>query len=332
MGIGGHEALLISQVLGLVFVLAISPLRSAFVTNNGKNITVGPLSPKVSALLHFLSLVGISSFILDSMLARLLATAFSSAVVAVGWAVRWGESWENVGGVSRESSIWLVGLLLSNLSKYYNHSNNPLFHFLDSTNGGKQHIGLPIALLCVLEVASRSSNRSPPASSRKSTKEGRSSLEATAASLGLGALIYALHTFLTDSGTMIAWSWTGYPRTGPNAISHGFLVLIASVVGVVTSVHSPELAFNPFFLPFGFVSFATLLFKDDWQSFGGAVGVAFFLPVLAPNLLRSAMRHHPLKISLGIWLVANVLTFLGVLTVAYAFVPGGKVMREKSLR
>ncbi len=30
------------------------------------------------------------------------------------------------------------------------------------------------------------------------------------------------------------------------------------------------------------------------------------------------------------WLVANVLTFLGVLTVAYAFVPGGKVMRERT--
>jgi hypothetical protein len=33
---------------------------------------------------------------------------------------------------------------------------------------------------------------------------------------------------------------------------------------------------------------------------------------------------------LAAWLVANVLTFLGVLTVAYAFVPGGKVMRERT--
>ncbi len=30
------------------------------------------------------------------------------------------------------------------------------------------------------------------------------------------------------------------------------------------------------------------------------------------------------------WLIANVLTFLGVLTAAYAFVPGGKIMRERT--
>jgi len=194
MGIGGHEALLVSQVLGLLFVLAIPSLKNALVAKDEKTIKVGPISPMTQSILQLLSLAGIASWWVDSMLIRLLATAFGSAIVAINWAVRFGGAWENAEGVGRESSIWLVGLLLSSLSKYANHSNNPLSHFLNSTNGGRQEIGLPIALLCVLEVGLRSPNRSAPAARRITESQG-SIFEATAAALGLGALIYALREF-----------------------------------------------------------------------------------------------------------------------------------------
>lgn len=88
------------------------------------------------------------------------------------------------------------------------------------------------------------------------------------------------------------------------------------------------MATNPLFHILGYASTYVVLRYEAWRGFAGALGVAFFLPPLAVPILRLAGRHHPLKIMLGAWLVADLLAFLQVLTVAYAFLPGAMVMRE----
>lgn len=329
--------LLISQVFGLGFTLAIPSVRSLV---RGKSASgaflVGPVSSQAKALGWLLSLVGQASWLIADPLVRLLAVAFSNAILAVLLALEWGAAWE-ADQLPVKLGVWLVGLLASNLAKYANHSNNPAWPFMDSTNGGHNVVLLSIALLAVAEIASRPKydrlpiiqrrqGRTPAQTVSNTQSQGRFWL----ATVGVGALLYSLHTFLTDTGTMIAWGWTGYPIKGPMAIPHGCIILITMAFSSLAATRWTSFGYRiPLFLV-QCGSAALLYFAVDWNSFIGALGMALSLPPLAFPIISAAMRHDPIKVMLVGWLIANVLTFLGVLTVAYAFVPGGKIMRERT--
>ncbi|SPO35994.1 related to CWH43 - putative sensor/transporter protein [Pseudozyma flocculosa] len=327
MGIGGHEALLVSQVIGLGLTLAMPPLRRPAMDSIGGIAHVGRLSNRPQSLMWLLSLAGIASWWIDSALYRLLAVAFSNAVLAVLLAVDWGASWES-GQLTTKVAVWLVGLLLSNLAKYANHSNNPAWPFLDSTNGGLNPYALALGVLCTLEIWTRPRKEGRPAINFRSANEGLGSF--WKASIGTGVLLYALHAHLTDTGTLIAWGWTGYPVTGPTAIQYGSVILSAMAASTLIRLGEPRVATSPLLVAVHAISAYLLKWHTDWVSFVGAAGFAFTLPPLAFPLIAAAMRHNPLKVMLASWLVANVLVFVGILTVAYAFVPGGKIMRERT--
>lgn len=82
----------------------------------------------------------------------------------------------------------------------------------------------------------------------------------------------------------------------------------------------------------GVLSIVTLSYCENWTGFAGALGMAVFLPPLARPILQVALQGNPLTTSLFAWLVADVLAFLQVLTAAYAFIPGGMIMREKTVQ
>ncbi|EST05218.2 Frag1/DRAM/Sfk1 [Kalmanozyma brasiliensis GHG001] len=343
LAVGGHEALLVSQVIGLGVTLAVPALRSRVrrLSTSGAT-TVGPVSSQAKALGWFLSLVGQASWYIADPLTRLVAVAFSNALLAVLLALEWGAAWES-DQLPVKVGVWLIGLLASILAKYANHSNNPAWPFMDSTNGGHNVVLLALALLAVAEMALRPKFDYLPAVQRRRAVQAVTSIQDgdlqasetasgsfAAAALGTGALIYALDTFLTDTGTMIAWGWTGYPIKGPMAIPHGCIILITMAFASLAATRWTGFGYsiNLFIVQCG--SAALLFFTTDWISFAGAIGMALSLPPLVLPMISAAMRHDPIKVMLFAWLIANVLTFLGVLTVAYAFVPGGKVMRERT--
>lgn len=343
LAIGGHEVLLVSQAIGLSLTLAIPSLRSRVrqQSANGASL-VGPVSSQAKALGWFFSLVGQASWYFADPLTRLLAVAFSNALLAVLLALEWGAAWES-DQLPVKLGNWLVGLLASNLAKYANHSNNPAWPFMDATNGGHNVVLLSLALLAVVETALRPKyDRLPIVRRRQAGKTGGEAQDETStaapelpgsfwlSSLGVGALLFSFHTFLTDSGTMIAWGWTGYPIKGPMAIPHGCIILVTVAFSSLAATRWPSFGYRLTLFIVQCVSAALLYFAVDWNSFIGAIGMALSLPPLAFPIISAAMQHDPIKVMLCGWLVANVLTFLGVLTVAYAFVPGGKVMRERT--
>ncbi|KIS68947.1 uncharacterized protein UMAG_10320 [Mycosarcoma maydis] len=343
LAIGGHEALLISQVIGLGLTLAVPALRSCVRRQLADGAsTVGPISSQAKALGWLLSLVGQASWFVADPLVRLISVAFSNALLAVLLALEWGAAWES-DQLSVKVGIWLIGLLASNLAKYANHSNNPAWPFMDSTNGGHNVVFLALALLAVTETALRPKYSHLPVVRQR---HGRQSVTPTQhnrvsvsseqpgsfylAALGAGALLYAVHTFLTDTGTMIAWGWTGYPITGPMAIPHGCIILITMAFSSLAATRWSTFGYRLSLFLVQCGSAALLHLTDDWGSFAGAIGIALSLPALSFPLISAAMHHDPIKVMLFAWLVANLLTFFGVLTVAYAFVPGGKIMRERT--
>ena len=114
------------------------------------------------------------------------------------------------------------------------------------------------------------------------------------------------------------------------AVSHGYSILLTSSLSLYFSLHFPSLGLHPAFWAFGLASMAVLLECENWVGYAGALGLAAFLPPLARPILQVALKGDPIKMLLGAWLVADLLAFLQVLTVAYAFIPGGMVMREKT--
>lgn len=223
--------------------------------------------------------------------------------------------------------------MFTNVAKYLNHSNHPLWVFMNSTNGGWNASGLIAALLAIAELAARPYESSPVTPRTRS--KGRP-FEGTVAVLGLGTMLYAIPMFISDSGTMIAWTWTGWPVSGPRALEDGNIIIMSMVTALMLAFSLVDEAVlttarHPVFFALGSAAFAVLLFLDDFQGFIGAVFIAFWLPITAYPIIYTAMRFNPLRIFAAGWLVTSLLLFFQVLTVAYAFVPVvGPMMREKT--
>lgn len=213
LAIGGHEVLLIVQVFALGITL-IPSIRKHLL--NDSNLSIKPRSKPALVGLWALSLSSVATWWIPDPLTRLVFTGLAAGGIAVSQALSWGEAWQKGDDeVHRRVVAWLVGLTLTSLAKYANHSNNPLWPFMHSGNGGKHPLGLVLAVLSLAEVLTRPSSgvRSSKAAGRRARAKETKMSEFQAA-LGVGTLLFALHTFLTDSGTMIAWGWTGYPIKG----------------------------------------------------------------------------------------------------------------------
>lgn len=343
MGVGGHEALLVIQLMALGVAL-LPPIRRWLLGGGGPRMTasasgnkgkastssdahVGRLRLDVMTAVYLFCVVGFAVWPVEDALIRLIATALSCVGFSFLTALDWGRAWET-NTMEGKAAVWMTGLLLSSLAKYANHSNNPAWSFLHGSNGGHNSIALLLAMTAIAErlwaIKQRQKSKLEPYKQRKAVSTG----VAAAGVCGLGALVFGIHVLLTDSGTLIAWTWTGYPNTGPSALLHGRLILLASALSAIAALHYPTLSLEPVFWIFGSVSLFLVWAYEDWLGFAGALGVAAFLPPLALPLLQLAMHGHPLKSMWLVWLVTDVMAFLQVLTAAYAFVPGGKIMRE----
>jgi hypothetical protein len=129
MGVGGHEALLVIQVLALGATF-LSPVRRFLVqpssdkaaSKSGTSMSsqIGHVRLSVMIALHVLCLAGMGVWMVNDQLTRLLATAASCTAFAVLYTLEWGRAWE-CQELDRKASAWIVGLLLSSAAKYANH-------------------------------------------------------------------------------------------------------------------------------------------------------------------------------------------------------------------
>lgn len=153
-------------------------------------------------------------------------------------------------------------------------------------------------------------------------------------SIGLGGLIFSLHRFLTDSGTLIAYSWTGYPVTGPFPGFHGYLTLMAMAIGIfISSSGLKNLLYHPVWMTIGAVSTYLMYQWHDWPGYIASLCLTVFLSSIVPVIIELASfhgRHTPGKVYFTAWSVVALLVLADVWTVAYAFVPAGWLLRERT--
>ncbi|KZS92349.1 hypothetical protein SISNIDRAFT_412412 [Sistotremastrum niveocremeum HHB9708] len=316
LGLAGSEIAILSS-LSPVFLL-FPPLRRPLETHNGR------------VCLYLLWLSGLLAYATNSPLIRLLMVAFANIVATMNQALLWSKP----DRAYQEGIILILGLLATSIAKLLNHSNNPIWPSLTNSSGGWNIIGLILAALAVFEYATRG-DVSEIRSQETSVKnvETKSSI---LSALSLGSLLFALHSLLADSGTLVAWSWTGYPAKGPVHGTHDALTILAIATGLLLSLIDgyPQFAKHPIWLSFGASSCFVMYSRKDWPGYFGGLGYAVFLSSVAPSVLSDAIQVTsnlgPGSVFGLSWLVYVLFALADVWTVAYAFVPGGVYLRERT--
>jgi len=128
---------------------------------------------------------------------------------------------------------------------------------------------------------------------------------------------------------MITWVWEGFPVRGPIAV-HGVLTFFAMGGGILLGLFHPGVARSWSAFGVGSVGAAVVTLYHNWFGYLGALSLAAYTMAVAPILIASAIRYSPAStFGLG-WLVYNFMVLFHVWVVAYAFVPGGPLVRERT--
>lgn len=207
-----------------------------------------------------------------------------------------------------------------------------MWPFVNENTGGYNKTGLSLALLAIVELSLR-----PALQVSTSMRKGSTPKSWATSGLALGSLIFTLHNLLADSATLIAWSWTGYPAQGPVPHLHGYLTIMAQCLGLaipmLLSSTWVSILFHPLWFVYGSVSAYFMYNYRDWVGYCGGLNLAVFSMSVLPNMLSMAAESsdgHLARTYTLAFFICCLLYFASVWTVAYAFVPGGAYLRERT--
>ncbi|KAL5335726.1 Frag1/DRAM/Sfk1 family-domain-containing protein [Aspergillus crustosus] len=307
MGISGYEVVILSYL---------SPILLG--VPGFKNLAI-----KNTRLFHFLSLSGFLAYKVQDPANRLFLTSFAVSCSCITFVATLYADRAQATRLESRVFAWGIGLILSSVAKFAGKTNNPVWPIMHASNGGWNKLGLFIAVLAGIR-SFRTSQTNGGDYFSPSGKKGSSLL----AGLGVGSLIFAMHFLLSDSSTMIAWVWEGYPVRGPIAVPHGAWTILAMGAGLVFGLFYPNIAGSWTAFGIGSLGATFLTVSSHWSGFYGALTVAFYLLALAPVMISSAVRHSPAPTFGLAFFVYIFLLLFHVWVVAYAFVPGGPLVRE----
>ncbi|KAJ7903628.1 Frag1/DRAM/Sfk1 family-domain-containing protein [Mycena olivaceomarginata] len=326
LGIAGHELALLGTLSPIL--LSVTPLLSWAKSRAG------------TTTLHTISLLGLTAFLLDKPAHRLGVVFLASGTAVIKQVSNWAAS-----DVEYQSILTTLGFLLSCLLKQANHSNNPVWPLVNSDSGGFNKTGIVLAALAIYEHHSRETgdsqqNTKPKPSGNTASPQGHWLTGA----VPLGSLIFILHSLLSDSSTLIAWNWTGYidyrPR-GPVPHLHGSLTFIAESLGLLLTLacisqKSTDIFAHPLWFAYGCAATTVIYMYRNWVGYIGGLNLAVFIMPVIPLALKRASAaagstwDSTGKVYFTAMLVYCLLAAASIWTVAYAFVPGGVYLRERT--
>jgi hypothetical protein len=309
MGISGYEAFVMSTISP--FFLASRSIRSLVVNN--------------LRIVHLLSLSGVLAYLVQDPVQRLLTVSFGISMTCLGWAgTVFADSVHEV-RLERKLLAWMAGLILSATVKFAWQTNNPIWPVMHAANGGYNGVGFAIAVLAALRFT-----RAAPLTSGDSAPEQAKGGSSLLAAFSIGGLFFALHSMLSDTSTMILWVWEGFPIKGPYFATHGWLTVAAMTGGLLLGLNNPALAQSWTAYGLGCLGAAIVTLYPNWFGFYGALLLAVYLMAVAIPLIANAARKSPATtFGLGFF-IYNFIVLFHVWVVAYAFVPGGPLVRERT--
>lgn len=305
MGISGYEVMVMSTVSP--FLLCKDSFRSIILRN--------------LRIVHLLSLCGLGAYLIKTPEYRLFAVGFGVSMSCLGWSAMWYAERSQPARLEYRILAWSIGLIASSVSKFAFWTNNPIWPIVHAENGGWNALGLIIAVVAIWRSAGRTFDSG-------GTVERSAALHGSpiSAGLGLSGLFFGMHSLLSDSSTMILWVWEGFPVRGPIAVTGVFTILTMGAGTLAGGVLQEKVSS---YVPLSAIGIGAYLLvsSSNWTGYIGALLLSFSLMMVAPVLIRSAAQQGPMTFGLGFF-VYNIMVLAHVWVVAYAFVPGGPLMRE----
>jgi hypothetical protein len=131
MGISGYEVLIMTTISP--FLLGASSIRRRVISH--------------PHYIYALSLTGIVAFAITQQEIRLFLVSAGVFFSCLAWAGSFWAERNNPGRLDSKISAFSLGLLASNVAKFANYSNNPIWPIMNSENGGWNKTGLFLAIL-----------------------------------------------------------------------------------------------------------------------------------------------------------------------------------------
>lgn len=309
MGISGYEAVIVVLFIGPLLVL-LPPFSFA------------KQYPFVFRTLAVF--LGIGAYKVQDPEQKLMAVAAATGVSALSITA----DLINVNNRSQPQASYIVSFVLGLLGtaalKYLFYSNNPAWPIMHKENGGYNEIAFFITLVAALFTKAPSYTEPQDAK-----REGGSFF---LAAFGLGSYVFALHFLLSDSSTLVMWTWDGYPITGPTPINGGLIFSFAAAAGVLASAYiHPNVLSGPLYsLVCGAGSAGVLYFNQGWVGYSGATVLVFYIASIALVIGQSVIGYCPIALLFVAFFIHILLSLGSVWIVAYAFVPGGPLFRERT--
>ncbi|KAF3315218.1 hypothetical protein TWF173_004101 [Orbilia oligospora] len=276
-------------------------------------------------IVYSASLLTLVAFFFVTPEIRLFLTTTGLFFACLAWAANFSLE-STTSRIDIKTSAFSLGLIMSSVAKFSNHTNNPIWPLMNSVNGGWNKIGLVLAVLAIARTHFRRPIAPAVDTTMYSGKDGSQYL----ASIGFGGLLFGLHSLLSDSSTMITWVWDGYPVKGPLAVPHGAYTIIAMGAGFLIGILRQEFATSPAFYVIGCIGAAFLQSFNGWWGYYGALALAVYLMAITPSFIQMCARYPPGATFGTGFMVYNLLVLAHVWVVAYAFVPGGFLLRERT--
>ncbi|KAJ4289921.1 Protein cwh43 [Collariella sp. IMI 366227] len=305
MGISGYEALVMATIAPAL--LGIKCVRSWVFKNQLLN--------------HLLSLVALRANIVTEPAVRLFIVGFGVWMSCLSWAATLHFDSAQPARLQARVFALIAGLLMSSVVKFAWYTNNPIWPIMHADNGGWNGTGALLAVLAALRFT-----RQTPLQSGGVIQEKKGS--ALLSALGIAGVFFGLHSLLSDTSTMILWVWEGFPIRGPVSNVHAWLSVGAMTVGLVMGLTRPAFVASWTAYAVGCLGAAVLTLYHHWTGYYGGLTLAVYLTAISIPLITDAAKRNP-AVTFGLgFLIYNFVVLFHVWVVAYAFVPGGPLVRE----
>lgn len=277
MGLSGYEVTIMSSISPIL--LESSALRRMFSGN----------LPTLQATTIF----GLLAYSVQSEHVRLFAVSLGVWQACLAWTTSFASARGNPAKLEARICAWTIGLIASSIVKFANQSNNPLWPVFRADNGGWNKTGILLFALAVARSYQSHNGRTEATGSQEKPKGS-----SIPAGLGIAGLVFALHSLLSDSSTMILWVWEGYPVRGPIAVPHGAWTIFVMGAGLLFGLFYPNITRTWSAFGVGSLGAAVLTYFHHWFGYYGALTLTFYLTALTPVLLSNAVRFSPGRTSL----------------------------------
>ncbi|AET37580.1 Cwh43p Ecym_1346 [Eremothecium cymbalariae DBVPG len=320
MGISGYEATIAAVLSPILLCIPFVPILVH---------QYGPLLGNV---------VGIGAYLIQHPETRLITVAVAVGLSTMNFVQTLRSISREPACVTQYAVAWSFGLVASVILKMAFYSNNPIWPIMNEENGGWNKTGLIVATVfaiftpyinsCHYAVDANGENSAPSALQTPLTLRKK-----LLGSLGLGALIFSIHQLLTDSSTLIYWSWEGWSQSAQMGPLPWPFAALTCVVMSFAATSSWKFAHSTKSTPIWTLVLSTLVLGSKhitgWYKFIlGGLPYAYSVLLFVPNYFITVNQVSNINFTAS-FVTYVILTLSHVWTVAYAFVPYGWVLRER---